>query len=438
MKNYIKFIAITLVLVALGSCEVEDFADLNSPSLEDIEANPSIGDIQDLIGGMQASMRNNLGTYFDDVGVIGREFYRFSSSDPRFTADLLGRETAILDNNTFYITNPWAARYNVVKSANIVLKAVDNTTADISTAEKDAIRGFAKTIKAHELLLNLNLTYNNGIRIDVEDPDNLGPINDYQTSLTQIREILDEGATNLSNASGASFPFDLSAGFAGFSTPSSFLEFNKALGARIAAYQGDLDAVTTYLNTSFFSLTGDLRQGTYYVFSSDGNDVFNPMFFALNSSTAGARIMQPSFLTDANPDDERLSKVVERDEPLTLDGLTGSYDFFVYTTNTSPIPIIRNEELVLLYAEANHIDAPAEAVNAINVVRNAAGLPNYTGGTDPQSLVDEILNQRRYSLYGEGHRWIDMRRFNKLDELPIDRPQDDVWVEFPIPLNENI
>ena len=437
MKKILKQISVVFFMsLCIFACEVEEFSDLNSPGLEAILDDPTLGDIQDLIGGLQASMRNNLGTYFDDVGVIGREYYRFASSDPRFTSDLLGRGTAILDNNTFYITNPWAARYNVVKSTNVVLEAVEITNADISNEEKDAIRGFAKTIKAYELLLNLNLTFNNGIRVDVADPANLGPFLSYTESLAQIRALLVEGGTNLSNG-GSSFPFELSNGFTGFNTPATFLEFNKALSARVAAYQGDLTAISTFLGDSFFDLSGDLNEGAFYVFSSDGNDVFNPMFFALNSSTAGARIAQPDFVPDAETGDLRLSKVVLRNAPLTLDGLTGDYDVFVYTTNTSPIPIIRNEELILLYAEANHISDPVEAVNAINIIRNAAGLSDYSGGLAPADLVDEIVRQRRYSLYAEGHRWIDVRRFGKLNELPIDRAEDDVWTEFPIPLNEN-
>jgi hypothetical protein len=437
MKKIIKNISLAFFAgLCITACEVEEFSDLNSPGLESILADPTLGDIQDLIGGMQASMRNRMGTYFDDVGVIGREYYRFSSSDPRFTSDLLGRGTAILDNNTFYITNPWAARYNVVKSANVVLEAVDITDAAISDQEKDAIRGFVKTIKAHELLLNLNLTYNNGIRVDVADPSNLGPFLDYSASLAAIRALLEEAGTDLSNG-GSAFPFELSNGFTGFDTPNTFLQFNKALSARVAAYQGDLAAVSSFLADSFLDLSGDLNEGAFYVFSSDGNDVFNPMFFALNSSTAGARIAQPDFVPEAEAGDERLSKVVLRNASLTLDGLTGDYDVFVYTTNTSPIPIVRNEELILLYAEANHISDPTEAVNAVNIIRNAAGLTDYAGGLAPADLVDEIIRQRRYSLYAEGHRWIDMRRFGKLNELPIDRADDDVWTQFPIPLNEN-
>ena len=36
----------------------------------------------------------------------------------------------------------------------------------------------------------------------------------------------------------------------------------------------------------------------------------------------------------------------------------------------------------------------------------------------------------------EGHRWIDVRRYNLLGTLPIDRPGDDVWTMFPLPVSE--
>jgi len=103
---------------------------------------------------------------------------------------------------------------------------------------------------------------------------------------------------------------------------------------------------------------------------------------------------------------------------------------------------LRNEELILLYAEANISTNAGEAINALNIIRNAASLPAYSGSMMPDELTTEMLNQRRYSLYGEGHRWIDARRFNILDQLPIDRVDedgnpDDVWTEFPIPLTEN-
>jgi hypothetical protein len=52
------------------------------------------------------------------------------------------------------------------------------------------------------------------------------------------------------------------------------------------------------------------------------------------------------------------------------------------------------------------------------------------------ALTDEMLQQRRYSLFFEGHRWIDLRRYNKIDELPVDRAGDDRWTAFPLPNTE--
>lgn len=448
MKKHIyKILFLASVMGALVSCDVEEFSDVNSPEVDAFEGNLTRGDLADLVGGIYYSSRLRLGTYYDDCGVIGREYWRFSSSDPRFTSDLLGGENAVLDNNTFYITAPWASRYRTVKNANLILGFIDgqDLSAQFSNAEINATTGFLKTFIAHELLLNLNLTYENGIRTDVADADNLGPIVSNTQALADIRSLLQEAATDLGNG-GSSFPFAATAGFEGFATPDTFLLANRALSARVAAYQGDMAAVLTFLQGSFLNLDpSDLNTGIYHTFSLDATDLSNPMFFPRNATTAGARIMEPNFLADAAANDLRvfgnpsmgiLGKVTERDEEITLDNLTGNYDVFVYQSQTQSIPIIRNEELILLYAEANISINPGETVNALNIIRTSANLDPYTGPTDAASLTDEMLNQRRYSLYAEGHRWIDMRRYGRLDELPLARPEDDVFPQFPIPLTE--
>jgi len=89
-----------------------------------------------------------------------------------------------------------------------------------------------------------------------------------------------------------------------------------------------------------------------------------------------------------------------------------------------------------VYAEAQIGSNNAEAVAALNVIRSAAGLPSYSGGTDDGSLVTEMLNQRRYSLWCENHRMFDLRRYNLSNTLPIDRPGDVIYNIFPVPLVE--
>ncbi len=441
MKKYIyKTLFFASVISVLVSCEVREFSDLNNAETDAFNDNLTRGDLQDLVGGVLYSMRVNLGTYFDAVGVIGREFWRFSSSDPRFTGDLLGKESAVLDNNTFYITNPWAARYRTVKNANLILGFLDSQdlSGQFSDEEISASKGFLKTFVGYELLLNLNMTYENGVRVDVSDQDNLGPFLSYDASLSAIRAILEDGASDL-QAGGDEFPFILSSGFTGFNTPSTFLKANKAISARVAAYKGDDQAVLAFLEDSFLNLdSSDLNTGIYYNFSLNQIDISNPMYFSVEGlSTAGARIVQPSFVTDAEAGDNRLNKIAELDEPLVIDGLSGKYAVNRYVSNIDDIPLIRNEELILLYAEANITIDPTEAVRALNIIRESADLGAYTGATDTESLIDEMLMQRRYSLFAEGHRWIDVRRYNRLGDLPIDRTGDDVFTQFPIPLTEN-
>ena len=417
----------------ITSCRVEPIDDPNNPSPDLVAANATLGEIQNLVDGTESGMRINMNFYYDDVSVIGREYYRFSTSDPRFTSDLLGKGSAILDNNTFYITNPYSSRYRVIRNANILIDALTNTKATITDQQRKAGIAYAKTIQAYQLLLVYNLLYNNGIRVDVKNPDQLGPFLSRQQSIDAINTLLNDANADLKNST-TTFPFrtTLYSNIAG-----EFSKFNRALAARVATYRQDWGGANTALAESFFNLNEDLNLGVYHLFSAQGGDLLNTMFFAPNQS-GETRVVQPSFITNAEPGDRRVtSKATQRTSAAFQDGLTSNYDFSLYKSNVDRIPIIRNEELILIYAEVKaQTSDPTEAVKAINRVRTAAGLGNYGGATDMNSLITEILKQRRYSLFGEGHRWIDLRRYNRLSELPIDRTGDDVWQQFPIPANE--
>src|SRR5688572_5771905 len=150
--------SITLVW---SSCTVDPISDPNNPSTSSITQNASLGELQNLVVGAEAAMRNNLNNYFDGVSVIGREYYRFSTSDPRLTSDLLGKGNSTLDNNTFYTTNPFNARYRVVKNANILITALQNTKAAITEDQRKAGIAYAKTVKAYELQMVFNQQYDN-------------------------------------------------------------------------------------------------------------------------------------------------------------------------------------------------------------------------------------------------------------------------------------
>jgi hypothetical protein len=431
-KKYKFIVLVSSVCLMWMSCRVDAILDPNNPSADGIIQNASLGEIQNLVDGTESAMRDNLNNYFDGVNVIGREYYRFSTSDPRFTSDLLGKASAVLDNNTFYTTNPFSARYRAVKNTNILIDALTNTKATITDDQRKAGIGYAKTLQAHQLLMVFNEQYNNGIRVDVKDPANLGPFLSKDESLTAISNLLNEANNDL-KGNMALFPFTSTIyGNDG----STFSKFNRALAARVYVYKKDWAAANTALTESFLELNGDLNKGAFYIFSTSGGDQLNPLFYPLNSS-GETRVAHPSFIANAESGDNRLSKVVLRTSAEFQDGLSSAYDFFVYKTNADKIAIIRNEELILLYAEVQtQLNQLSNAVTAISRIRTAAGLGVYSGAVTQVALINEILKQRWYSLYGEGHRWIDMRRYDRLSQLPIDRTGDDVWMEFPRPATE--
>ncbi|NNK80141.1 MAG: RagB/SusD family nutrient uptake outer membrane protein, partial [Flavobacteriales bacterium] len=368
------------------------------------------------------------------INIVGREYWDLNNIDPRYTAELLGKNGVDLDNNGFLTTRAFAAKHRAMRNAHILIEAATN--GQISETQRNGYTGFAKTILAYEKLLELNRLYENGIRLDTEDAENLGGYSSgYQAGLTGIKAILDDGYSDL-GAAGDEFSFVLSTGYAGFDTPTGMGEFNRAIAARVAIYQNDASAALTALDQSFFDLAGDLNTGVYYAFSLGANDELNELFY-VSGPELDRYAIHPTFLTDALPGDLRVTEKTEDwGEEVLADGLTGTHGIVLYDSNTDMVPMIRNEELILIYAEANITANPAFAVTAINMIRTGAGLAEYTGPTDPGSLEDEILFQRRYSLVGEGHRWIDMRRYDRLDELPIDRPGDKVHTQFPIPLND--
>jgi hypothetical protein len=449
--NNLKYIirtTLVLIFVILTSCEIDEVLDPNNPQRDPLEGNATVGELNNVAVGTESLLRDEIGFYYDVVSIIGREYYFFTDADPRYTGEILGKDASVLDEAGFYGTRPYAAFYRTILNANILINAVENTSADLTDDEKAGYLGFAKTLKAYSYLMALNLQGENGIRIDVSDANNLGEFVSYDDALTAISDLLDEANEHLSEAPTDQFLFKLSPGFTVLDDddPSTdpdnaglqyeeFSTFNRALKARVEIYRGNKAAALAALEESFLNLDGNLNYGPYHFYSQAGNDIPNPVYRIPGQSEA--LIAHVSFEEDAQPGDDRVAlKTTARGSNYAFDALSGNRDVTIYESPASPIPIIRNEELILLYAEANIGTNNAEAVNALNIIRNAHNLPDYSGPTDDDSLIDELLYNRRYSLFGEGHRWIDLRRYNRLDELPIDRPNDDVWTELPRPISE--
>lgn len=92
------------------------------------------------------------------------------------------------------------------------------------------------------------------------------------------------------------------------------------------------------------------------------------------------------------------------------DGSTNG-TFQVYS---SAIIFSRLEEITLLRAEALAVlNKETEAITLLNVIRTRRGLPSYQAG-DEKDLTDAIFEERRRELLGEGWRWYDLIRYNRI------------------------
>ena len=442
MRNNIKIItrsAFSLLCALLVfSCSIDTVVDPNGPSIDGVGANASKGQLNELVTAIESTLRNGLGGATSQMGSMARELYIFNA-DPRNTGDVLGKNGIPLDPNGFYVTGLWNSSYRNIKNVNLLLDAIVNTEL-LSDAERSGYSGFAKTVKAYRLVQLLKA--HGKARIDVVDPENLGPIVEFDSAMDAIRALLDEANTDLGNA-GASFPFALSDGFAGFDTPSTFAQFNRAVAAVAALYDGDGAGSLAALNASYFDLAGDLNVGPKHIYGLGAGDQPNPMFKVASTpdlpNNGDQFIVHNSWITEAEAGDARVAaKSAVRPDASSQDDLNGTHETTLYATNVSEIDVIRNEELILVYAEANILasDLP-EAETALNVIRASAALPAYSGPVTADALTTEMLNQRRYSLWAENHRFFDLRRYGLSNTLPIDRTGDQIFNQLPIPLSEN-
>lgn len=446
------------VAVVIAGCQTLTVPDFNNPGLDELTESPSRSAVQTAVQGLMIGARKGIGEfnrYVAVLGAFGRESYIFEGTDSRFITEIM---QGPLDPGgaSFGGGGHWADRYANVRAANILLAAVDAAPENFSSEEAEAIRGWAKTFQAHDFLLVVNTRDDFGAPIDVGiDPTaDPAPIVDRDAVFAHILQLLDEAATHLASG-GSAFPFQQSSGFEGFDTPATFRTFARGLKARVLVYRASLgggapdwtealnllNGSETFINDQA-STVAELEVGVYHAFGSGPGDVLNGL-----REKAVSLPTHPSIVTDAQAGDQRvdrktavLSAPVE--DPAGL-GVTTDRTFALYPTLSSPIPLIRNEELILLRAEANlQLGNLSGALDDINLIRTVSGgLPAIDSGAwgalTPDERIDEILYNRRYSLFFEGgHRWIDMRRYDRLMDLPVDHPSFVRFRQFPFPANE--
>lgn len=416
-----------LALAAAAGCRDALVPDYNNPTLGGAVADPA--QLQGRASGLVAGDREQAAFEVLVLETMGRNAYRIDVADPRYLLQPLGQ----FSPGAFLADFTWNVHYRTIRAAALLTRDADAGT--LAAQDRAAVRGWSRTWQALQYLRLIEMRDTIGVPIISAADVATAAVRCKPAVLTYTAALLDSAVRDLGQA-GARFPFAAPAGLTlsgAFDTPATFARFARGLRAKVQLYQGFADYARTgavgadaltrtlaSLDSAFYDPAGALRAGVYHVYSTASGDLTNANF---DQSVIRAN---PKVLADAEPGDARVAAKLRRDPALRRvnnDSTVASDIIFTNITGpTTPLPILLNEELVLLRAEALWgLGRDAEALALVNVVRQRSGGlgPRTLGSFATRlDLLREILRQKRFSLLFEsGARLVDYRMFGLFTEL---------------------
>lgn len=432
--------------VALVGCNADrlEVPNYNSPTPDGAAASPLVA-LAQASAGIFTQMRG-LGTGpVQQFGIYGREAFNYTPQEGRNTTGYLQTPT----DNTGFGVGTFGGYFTLLRNTYNFRQVVEAASQSLTAAQVSATKGFTSTVEGWDMLLYIMSRHDLGGPTEItDDPNFIAPFVSRDSVYGWALGKLNTGLTEL-QAGGTAFPFTVTAGFAGLNTPADFAKFNRAIAARALAYRGSLStgaARTQFyqqalqaLNASFINPSGSLDLGAYHVYSTAAGDATN----TLNMVTNLDLVAHPSIVPDAQAGDRRLAAKIRSipvKNPPVPNAISTTVAFSRYAAQTTPLPIIRNAELILLRAEARYFTGDlAGALADLNVIRTTdGGLPALTAADIAleDQFITRLLYERRYTLLLEGHRWVDVRRFGRLNTLPLDHPSHVRAAQMVVPTQE--
>jgi len=450
-------VAVLATALGAGACKDISVPDYNRAGIADLVNAPNRTLVDAASAGLYQNARRDASNRVRLAGILGREVYYLDPNEGRYVTELV---TGQIDPSSFAGSHDYNNPYGTVAQGQIILTAVDKVSSnEYSDAQKSAIKGFVYTMMANDLMIIAELHQYGPDAVNdnpLADPE---PMKTQADIYNKAAEYFD-AAVPLLKAGGGSFPFPSPSGMAGFTNPSTtFLQFNRALRTRLDILRRTYAAAKIHLDSTFITTpappAGGLvpratfNIGTYYSFGTGAGDISNGL------AAGTPELAEPTLRTDAQLQadgkrDLRYVLKVDSGASVTRYGITSFLRYKMYRATgsqfsgasgtASPIPVIRNEDLILMRAETRWFTGdPVGAMSDLNYVRvNSGGLaPLATPGSDA-AFVTALLYERRYSImYEGGYRWLDYRRFGLLSAFTnYPRAGDASPQFFPVPFTE--
>lgn len=405
------------------------------------------GGLSTILGGLSSD------ELFNYKGASEQNFYSFNSN----------KLTISNSSRADYV---WASAYVTVYGANSVIEGIAaSTSSQLSDSARKVLTGEAKFARAFayfmltnfygDVPLALTVDFNQTIRL---------PRAPQEAVYRQI--ILDLKDAQLS------LPAVYATGTGQRIRPNKWAA--TALLARAYLYTKDYPSAATEStkiidNSSLYDLEADLnnvflansREAIWQLQQStqfSGVKNATPEGYAMlpfsNIQTVSANFcLTPNLLSAFETDDNRFTEWVGKTDnsfPSPSTGITYyPYKYKVGNSNgvqdapaTEYYMVLRLAEQYLIRAEAAANGAPggiAAAITDLNTIRNRAGLPDLSASLTTEQTLAAIAKERQVELFAEwGHRWMDLKRTGKANDLLSAIPLKQPWLGsyqllYPIP-----
>lgn len=441
------------VVLSAVACKDTDVPFLTAPTSV---ANTPTG-VQNAITGLFYSARLDVGNYAIIMASMGRDAANFTNTEPRWILEGTGIQPIVF-NDEFISDFVWDQTFSNAKFANTIMASLPNIKPPYSSLQVDALVGVLQTMKALQFMALAETRDTLGVSVySIQGGSTPQPVYCNPDVWKYIVALLDSGNAALNLAGATALPVILPSGygavdqFAGPSTsPGSFAAFNRALagkaglelayaiarggaGAPTPTTSGspDVSALTradsaitssalynpsaiTTPNPGGFSLTDPYS--VYHVFSPQSSDLVNPV-----NGMIGTMAVMWDLVVDVDTINDarwkaKFSVNPQQVQQAAFNAVASPYIYSYYGSPSSPIPIVRNEELTLVEAQIQiGLGQYGNALTLINTVHEKAG--GYgsplTVPSDYVDVRDALLKEQRIStvLEGSGDRDISIRMY---------------------------
>lgn len=475
-----RYMALALAAgVAVGACNDNPaVGPLDAPTVDAL-SNLTPTTLQQLAVGVTAQDRASFAVTTNVVlaGILARDVYRIDASESRYVLETLGGNA---DPGSFAGSGGWAGFYTATRAANNALIALRSASTALFTAQElSASRGFFRTMKAIDFYRVLELRDTLGIALQTDQAQALTPIYCKPYVINYVAALLDSANADFTAAGAATqLPFDLPASWKthgrDYTVVSNLIKLNRGWKGKVDFYRAIMNRTApdaTLLTASVSELTAALGAGPGAVpasqFPFGVYYHFDPVADQLANIRSDQKISANNRLRDSvtfatgslnaafpfDPTDTRLGQVIPRpDGTLAAQGLTSTHTFTFAVASPAnqvvPIPMISDEELVLLraqaYTEQNDLTNAHLDAQSVHAAYGSTPLPAFSSQDVARAL---ILREKRLSLLFEGpQRLVDLRAYGWLRAsfpwnggtatLPAELPTDPYNSTFPIPRAE--